>query len=359
MKNKFVFRVIGLMSGTSLDGLDLVLCQFTQKNEQWVFDLIDSTTKEYSSEMLDILSKSTTLSGLELFDLDVKLGKWYGEQIAAFADARQVDFVASHGHTVFHQPEKQLTLQVGNGHQIYAVTDIPVIYDFRSLDVALGGQGAPLVPVGDKYLFGDMDFCLNLGGIANISFDDKMGIRRAFDIAPCNMILNHLANKNGHAFDKNGELASLGQNIDSLLNKWNDLEYYKQTYPKSLGYEWVEKNFYSDLNNSDYSLNDLAHSAADHIVQQIADIIIKNTNTSNSRLLVTGGGTKNTYLVDCLRSRLNGIVDLTIPDEKIIDFKEAIVFAFLGVLKVNKLPNCLSSVTGASRDSSSGLMIGF
>ncbi|HNP17939.1 MAG TPA: anhydro-N-acetylmuramic acid kinase [Fulvivirga sp.] len=359
MKKKSVYHVIGLMSGTSLDGLDLAYCKFKKGGESWTFELLDAKTISYPSETIDLLSRSTVLSGLDLSNLDVLLGKWYSKQVNAFKGERVVDFIASHGHTVFHQPENGLTLQIGNGHQIYAETGIPIICDFRSMDVALGGQGAPLVPVGDKYLFSNMDFCLNLGGIANVSFDDTLGVRRAFDIAPCNMLLNYLANKNGQLYDTDGKLAASGQPIPSLLDKWNSLGYYQLGYPKSLGYEWVHKHYFDGLNVSNYKLEDLIHTSVRHIAQQIAASIIQNKLDSNTSLLVTGGGAKNSYLMSCLKTSLNGEVGIIIPEDDIIDYKEAIVFAFLGVLKINNLPNCLASVTGAKQNSSSGVQIGF
>ncbi len=359
MKKKSVYHVIGLMSGTSLDGLDLAFCEFKKDGESWSFELLDAKTISYPSETLDLLSKSTVLSGLDLTKLDILLGEWYGKQVNVFKGKRDVDFIASHGHTVFHQPEKALTLQIGNGHQIYAVTGIPVICDFRRMDVVLGGQGAPLVPVGDKYLFSRMDFCLNLGGIANVSFDDNSGVRRAFDIVPCNMLLNYLANKKGQLYDTDGELAASGKLIPSLFNNWNNLEYYQQGYPKSLGYEWVNKYYLADLNENNYKLEDLIHTSVRHIVQQITTSITQNRSGSNCSLLITGGGAKNSYLINCLKSSLDGKVDIIIPEEDIIDYKEAIVFAFLGVLKINNLTNCLSSVTGAKQNSSSGIQIGF
>lgn len=357
MKKNDRYSVIGLMSGTSLDGLDIAHCHFWKEADGWSFEIERATTVPYIERLQGLLKEGTLLSGEKLAKLDIEIGQWYGKVLNDFKGNADVDFIASHGHTIFHQPEHRLTLQIGNGHILSAETGLPVIYDFRSMDVALGGQGAPLVPIGDKLLFQDYDACLNLGGIANISFNVN-NKRVAFDISPCNMLLNYLMNTVGKSFDDKGELAKSGEVIDALLLKWNSLAYYKEAYPKSLGFEWVERIFFKDLNTNSHPLVNLLASAAEHISIQIAGVINSFKNKP-ARVLVTGGGAKNTYLISRISAYLEDGKELIVPDDKIIDYKEALIFAFLGILRLKNEVNCLSSVTGASRDSSAGTMVGF
>lgn len=356
MKKNDRYSVIGLMSGTSLDGLDVALCHFSMDNNRWSFEIEKANTFQYPKVIEQQLKLSTSLSGEELAKLDIELGQWYGQVINNFNIATHVDFIASHGHTIFHQPENRLTLQIGNGNILHADTGLPVIYDFRSLDVALGGQGAPLVPVGDELLFDDFDCCLNLGGIANISM---MGNKRvAFDIAPCNMLLNYLMNSIGKSFDEGGQIARSGSINLEMLEEWNGLEFYKKSYPKSLGFEWVQQNILSRIDNDQYALQNLLNTAVEHISNQIATVI-NSMDKKEIKVLVTGGGAKNTYLIERINAHLNSEMKLVLPSEEVIDYKEALIFAFLGVLRVREEVNCLSSVTGASRDSSGGVMVGF
>ncbi len=356
MKKNDRYSVIGLMSGTSLDGLDIALCHFSTDNNRWSFEIEKAKTFQYPKAIEQQLKLSTSLSGEEIAKLDIELGQWYAQVINNINIATHVDFIASHGHTIFHQPENRLTLQIGNGNILHADTGLPVIYDFRSLDVALGGQGAPLVPVGDELLFDDFDCCLNLGGIANISM---IGNKRvAFDIAPCNMLLNYLMNSIGKSFDEGGQIARSGSINLEMLEEWNGLEFYKRSYPKSLGFEWVQQNILSRIDTDQYALQNLLNTAVEHISTQIATEI-NSMDKKEIKVLVTGGGAKNTYLIERINAHLNSGVKLVLPSEVVIDYKEALIFAFLGVLRVRDEVNCLSSVTGAGRDSSGGVMVGF
>ncbi|UII28678.1 anhydro-N-acetylmuramic acid kinase [Fulvivirga maritima] len=357
MKAKTEFKVIGLMSGTSLDGLDIAYCHFT-KDSAWSFSLEKATMVKYPEKILKTLVGSTQLSAVELQELDHSLGEYIGSVVKDFIDAEslKVDFIASHGHTVFHQPDKNFTTQIGNGNDISAVTQLPVIYDFRSMDVALGGQGAPLVPIGDKLLFHDYEYCLNLGGIANISFE-KQGKRIAFDISPCNMILNYLANKLDLEYDDRGKLAEEGMLIPELLEKFNVLNYYTQPWPKSLGYEWVEKEFFPFLDSPSYAIKDLMRTCVEHTAIQIVNVI--KDSGGSGKILITGGGAFNDFLISRMRDLIGSNHTLLVPGATLVSFKEAVVFAFLGVLNVNGENNCLASVTGASSDSCGGVKVGF
>ncbi|MBN1821885.1 MAG: anhydro-N-acetylmuramic acid kinase [Prolixibacteraceae bacterium] len=348
--NKKQVTVIGIMSGTSLDGLDFATCRFSFKNKKWEFEILKSATFTYNRDWKKLLENAPELTSAELLKLNQSFGKFIGEKVNEFKQdfPVNIDLISSHGHTVFHQPEIGLTYQIGDGAQIAQITGITTISDFRSTDVALGGQGAPLVPVGDKYLFKEFDYCLNLGGFSNISYDEK-GKRIAFDICPVNIVLNYLAEKKGSLFDKDGILGSKGNINIKLLEQLNKLPYYAANPPKSLGREWVEKSFLPVLLSNKLNQDDIFRTVYEHIAFQIG-----KTLKINGRALLSGGGTHNSFLLERLKKYTEA--DLVIPDFQIINYKEAIIFAFLGLLKVSGEINCISSVTGASRDSSCGVV---
>lgn len=339
------YKIIGLMSGTSLDGVDIAFCHFNKK-ENWNFEIIKAETIEYSKFWINKLRQLPDSNPDEIKKSHVEYGHFLGELVKKFISENDFtpEYIASHGHTIFHEPDKKITFQLGDGAAIFASSGLLVIFDFRSLDVKLGGQGAPLVPIGDKLLFGEYDFCLNLGGFSNISFD-KNGIRIAFDICPVNIILNKLAGELGKDFDKDGQLASSGKVDQDLLNDLNNLNYYQKQPPKSLANEWLQKEFIPLLNNSNISTVDKMRTLVEHFAIQIAN----SSNTGiHGRILTTGGGAFNKFLISRIKHyNQNKII---IPANEIINFKEAMIFAFLGVLKLRDEVNCLSSVTGASRD---------
>ena len=339
------------MSGTSLDGLDIVLCKFVFNNK-WEFEILKSETIEYNTLWKKNLSKAQALSGIDLLLLHKEYGRFIGESINQFMDNTNetVDFVSSHGHTVFHQPAKKLTLQIGDGAEIAAVTGITSISDFRSMDVALDGQGAPLVPIGDELLFPEYDYCINIGGFSNISFkeNDK---RLAYDVCPANIVLNLLANKLGQTYDKGGILGRSGKVNNELLEKLNKLDYYNKKHPKSLGKEWLNEIFIPILEKYNISLSNKIRTVYEHIALQISQAI--NT-TKKSKTLITGGGAYNNFLIELIKQKTKS--EIIIPDKNIVEFKEALIFAFLGVLRYNNQINCLASVTDAKRDSSGGII---
>lgn len=355
MKNSN-FHTIGVMSGTSLDGLDVAYCTFTLREKKWIYEILKAKTFQYDDAFKNKLSQIHLSGAEEISFFDINYGRWIGDKINDFIkenSIEKIDLIASHGHTVFHQPEKNFTLQIGDGNAIAATTGATVVFNFRSLDVALGGQGAPLVPIGDELLFSDYDFCLNLGGFANISFKEK-GKRTAFDISPVNIFLNFLANKAGSEFDDDGKIAASGQVIPALLNTLNDLDFYKMNHPKSLGREWFENEIIPLLDTKTFSLADLINTGCEHIAEQISIVINKNSNPDNS-VFVTGGGAFNSFLIDKIKSKTKA--QIVIPGTEIINYKEALVFAFLGVLRINNKINVLSGVTGASADSCSGVVV--
>jgi len=340
-----VYRVAGIMSGTSLDGLDIAFVEFKKINQEWNFKIIKAITYEYSDKWRKLLQNASELSGFELTKLDLTYGKFIADKINEFIPEK-FDLIASHGHTVFHDPQKGMTLQIGNGLVISNITQTITVADFRSKDVINGGQGAPLVPVGDELLFSNYGACLNLGGFSNISFKLN-NLRIAFDICPVNIILNELC----PPFDKNGEQGRRGNVSSSLLSELNDIEYYQRSFPKSLGREWMNDNLFKIIHQSKIKDPDILRTIYEHIAIQISNVI-RNYNIKD--VLITGGGAYNTFLIERIRENTN--VKLIFPENQVIDYKEAIIFALLGLLKTQAMINCYASVTGAVKDSSIGVI---
>lgn len=341
---------IGLMSGTSLDGLDICFAEF-EKKEQWAFQIIKSETISYSTDWENKLRNSIHLSAPDLLALNSEYGFYLGKQVKEFITRHQlehIDLIASHGHTIFHQPQRKFTLQIGDGRAIKLETNVPVIYDFRSQDVLMEGNGAPLVPIGDELLFSEYGACLNLGGFSNISLKLK-DKRIAFDIAPVNIILNHLAQKLDKNFDENGDLARKGKVNEILLNQLNSLDFYKQQHPKSLGIEWCNEHIFHKLTNID-TLDSLA-TFTEHVAQQISAVINQNNIKD---ILVTGGGAFNAFLIEKIKEKTTS--EIIIPEKDIVEYKEALIFAFMGVLRIQNEMNVLSSTTGSTSNHSSGII---
>ena len=382
------------MSGTSLDGLDIAACRFWEDNNQWKFEIIKAQTFEYTSIEKDALKMAFHLTGMDLIKLHHHYGSLIGEKVNLFCQNHNIkpDYIASHGHTIFHQPnnktnffspsqdlnaftrqaqflsESQLTpqrnqhnnlqfsiqnlqlngftFQLGHGANIAAKSGIKTICDFRTSDVAYGGQGAPLVPIGDELLFAAFDYCLNLGGISNISFNED-GVRKAFDIGICNMALNELAQQLNLEYDKDGLVAQSGSIDNILLTQLQNSAKENQQKHQSLGYEWYLSFIKPIINQSNISTANKMRTFCEFIACQISEAI-----TSNNKILATGGGAKNKFLMQCLQAKTNG--EIIIPNNELIDFKEALIFAFLGMLRVNEQPNSLSNVTGALKDVSGG-----
>jgi len=351
------YKILGLMSGTSLDGLDLACCHFNTRKGHWEYEIIAARSIPYERDMKDRLRDAIFLNGEELLLLHNEYGTWLGEQSLSFIkeNALQVDFIASHGHTSHHRPGKGLTFQLGSGQHLATASGLPTLCDFRTLDVALGGQGAPLVPIGDRLLFGTYDFCLNLGGISNISFEQQ-GDRIAFDIGPANMLLNYLCRDLDKGYDEDGLMARKGNLLPGLFAALNQLEYYRLPFPKSTGYEWFLQEVAPLLERSDEAREDLLNTGVHHICEQVAECLKKFGREGGQTLLVTGGGALNPYLLEVLQARLGPGTQLKVPDRLLIEMKEALVFAFMGVLRMEGKTNVLSSVTGAARDSCSGVL---
>ena len=345
------FKSIGLMSGTSADGLDICCATFTRDAEGWHFTIDGARGYPYPEALRRKLSEEVQhMSARDFVAFHSEYGRYLGQKVNEFMAETGIrpDIIASHGSTVFHEPGKRIMFQIGDGAAIAAETGIPTVSDFRRLDIMLGGQGAPLVPIGDNLLFGGYDYCLNIGGFSNISYQSGDS-RIAFDISPVNYVINHYCRHVGLEMDRDGCIAARGQVDEALLERLDALEYYHRPLPKSLGREWVEAQVFPLLDASGALLEDLLRTYYEHCARQLARV-----TQAGKSLLVTGGGAYNKFLIARMEA-LSGC-RIVIPEPAIIDFKEALIFAFLGVLYMVGEPSCLSSVTGASQSNIGGML---
>jgi anhydro-N-acetylmuramic acid kinase len=347
------YTIIGVMSGTSLDGVDLAHIVFTVKNNKWDFQILESETVSYSIDWLNKLKIAVGFSEAAL----VKLNQDYTQLLAGIIsdfiekyEIKDLDAVSSHGHTILHQPQNGFTLQIGNLPEIATLINQTVVCDFRVQDVQLGGQGAPLVPIGDRILFSEYEYCMNLGGFSNVSFEQN-NKRIAFDISPVNTVLNFYANQLGLDYDDKGSISRTGICNKELLNELNALDFYQKKHPKSLGFEFVKETVLPIIEKYSIPIEDKLHTFTEHVALQIA-LALPNKNGS---LFITGGGAYNDFLIERVQYHLPKM-KLIIPSAKILEFKEALIFALLGVLKLRGEINVLSSVTGAKTDHSSGVI---
>ena len=343
-------HIIGLMSGTSLDGLDIAACTFTF-GSRWEFNIKHSKTVGYSKRLKLALQHLDCSSALEYAKTDHELGRFFGTEVNKFVSATnyQADYISSHGHTIFHQPEINFTTQIGHPSAIAALAGLPVIADFRTIDVHLNGQGAPLVPIGDLLLFPEYTYCLNLGGIANISIKNNDGEIHAFDTGIANMALNFVTLKEGKAYDSGGKIAETGSIKKELLEKLNRIEYHQLPSPKSIGKEWFDRKIKPLVEQAlkIHSSPDVLATLCEHIAIQVAAQI-----AGSGKLLVTGGGAKNNYLMQRMKEHCNA--EIILPSEALVDYKEALIFAFLGALRVTNQTNILEAVTGSKSNHSGG-----
>lgn len=355
-----VYRAIGIMSGSSLDGLDIVFATFSQEGGKWSYEIIESACYIYEEEWKSRLEQATSLSALDYQLLHTEYGHYIGQKVNEFIEDRglhyKVALIASHGHTTFHLPSKKMTAQLGDGAAIAAETSLPVISDLRALDVAFGGQGAPIVPIGEKMLLGEYEYFLNIGGIANLSYNAEPYV--AFDICPANRVLNMLAAETGRSFDDGGSMAASGTVNAALLFQLNQLDYYGQPYPKSLANDFGTSVVYPLIKNAGITTADALRTYTEHIAQQIRKSIAGSLVPSqNSRLLVTGGGAFNRFLVERIQENFRDLpIEVDIPDANLVSYKEALIMAFIGVLRWRQEYNVLSSVTGATRNSIGGAL---
>lgn len=340
------------MSGTSLDGLDIAYIKF-QSSPVWNYEFLFIETVEYTAEWQNKLQFRSSINKKDLNNLDHEYGEYLGLEINKFRiknniEPAEIDLIASHGHTIFHKPELGFTKQIGNGPEIFSREGIPVVCDFRVQDLKLGGQGAPLVPIGDHLLFSEYGSCINLGGFANISYE--MGKKRlAMDICPLNFVSNNLVKPLDLNFDDKGEIAKSGQVNLQILESLNNLEFYNQNGPKTLGAEWVETNINPIILKSDLEIKDILRTFTEHASEQISEVL---KTSKSQKALFTGGGVYNEFLIELIKEKSN--CEIVIPKKDLIEFKEALIFGLLGVLRVLNKVNVLASVTGASADHCSG-----
>lgn len=345
-------RGIGLMCGTSHDGLDIADVAFEKNENQWSFEVHATASIPLPESLKRRIDTPFSLSALEFVTLDRDFATFCATQVSAFIQntGSGASFISSHGVTMFHVPAQCIACQLGSGAIISALTGLSVISDFRLQDVMKGGQGAPLVPGADRLLFADKQFTLNLGGFANVT-DLRHTAPLGFDICACNLLLNRLVKRLGLAFDPQGENARRGKLVPDLLDALNALEYFRLSPPKSLGYEWFEQAVQPVLRDFEHlNTQDLLCTATEHIATQIARYL----DDASAACLVTGGGAHNDFLLDRLKVHaLSGIVK---PSDELVDFREAIAFAFLGALRLSGIPNALASVTGARQDTCAGAL---
>jgi anhydro-N-acetylmuramic acid kinase len=354
------YKAIGLMSGSSLDGLDIAFVEFVHNAGKWSFEILATDCYDYDLEWKERLKNATALNAFDYALLHADYGHYVGKAVNRFIEENtlqyKVGLIASHGHTTFHNPQKRLTAQLGDGAAIAASTGLPVVSDLRALDVAFGGQGAPIVPIGEKLLLKDYDMYLNLGGIANISFNHPDSYI-AFDVCPANRVLNIMAAYEGKEYDAGGQMAAGGHVHNEALQKLNGLSYYAQPYPKSLANSFGTDDVYPLLASFGLSTADGLRTYVEHIVQQLKFSIVNqhSIGVENTKLLVTGGGAFNTFLIEQLSAALASLnVEVVIPEADLIQYKEALIMAFMGVLRWRQEYTVLSSVTGAVRDSIGG-----
>ncbi len=347
------YSVLGLMSGTSLDGLDICHAEFFRENSQWKFQILEYHTYPIPEKISKDINAFSSLDPEQIKNLSHEFGEFSGHSIISFLKEKNVthiDLIGAHGHTLFHDPKAGITLQIGNGPEIRDLTGIETICDFRTADVALGGQGAPLVPIGDHELFYDFSACINIGGFANISFESR-GKRIAYDLCAANFVMNRWAENIGLKYDDRGLLAESGNVITPLLNELNNLAYYSESPPKSLGREWIESVLQPIFQKySTASTPDLLATFNQHIATIIADTI----DQFDGPVLFTGGGVYNQFLMKNISKKTS--TKVVIPPKNWIEQKEALIFGFLAVLRKRGEVNVLSSVTGAQKDHSSGVI---
>jgi anhydro-N-acetylmuramic acid kinase len=357
-----IYKVIGLMSGSSLDGLDIAYVQLDEVRGKWEYQILAAECVAYTEDWKKRLINATSGTVSEFLELDTYYGKYLGDSVNEFVAKHRLDhkvhFIASHGHTVYHSPTTATTGQIGNGAAIAAITGLPVINDLRAIDVALGGQGAPIVPIGDRLLFGNNKYLLNIGGIANLTIQEGSESATAFDVCPANQLLNELARRSGSEMDENGAMASGGKLLPEILTQVASHPYYRIEAPKSLSNEMamaIGATLLSDNGNKDA---DLLHTACHHIADQVVAAITNNGGSEKAgQMLVTGGGAFNIFLLEVLGSKLKNIgVEVVVPEADVVKYKEALIMALIGTLRWREEVNVLSSVTGAVRDSVSGAL---
>lgn len=346
------------MSGTSLDGLDLCAVEFERTNGRWTYRIHAFETIPYRGTLWpEHLTAAYRDRGALRTQVSHEFALWCQGQWLDFGARHQfaAHAVAHHGHTVEHDPLRGITVQIGHEASAFASSPIPVVGDFRSGNVARGGQGAPLVPLADRDLFEDFAVCVNLGGFSNASWTDGGGLRRAGDLGPCNGLLNPLAGELGRDYDPEGTYAATG-----TARPTPDLEklhYYGAPFPKSLGREWMETDFLPAFNaKRPNRTEDALATASAHIAWSIAQGL-RAANAPKGPALLSGGGAYNTDLIRRLRETAPEW-EWTVAPKDILEAKEALAFAYLGLLRLRGEPNVLASYAGGTADGCDGSIFG-
>ncbi len=348
------------MSGSSMDGLDIAYCTIEETGGKWSYQILQAECIPFDDNWIETLKRITTCTASELLLAHTAFGHWMGKVINDFIERHQLEhkvhLIASHGHTVFHEPKQRMTFQMGDGAAIAAITKLPVVSDLRNMDIALGGQGAPIVPIGEKLFWQPYHYFLNLGGICNMTIathDQHI----AFDVCPANRVLNMLAAELGKPFDNNGEEAAKGMLNKELLDELNALDYYKQPYPKSLSNQFGIETLYGIIQNVEIPVQDKLHTLCVHIAQQVCHAIKEFADQETSDILVTGGGALNSFLTRQIQKELDALsVHVVIPENELVEYKEALVMALIGVLRWREEENVMASATGAVRNSVGGAL---
>ncbi len=355
-----VYQVIGLMSGSSRDGLDIVFALIEEQRGKWSYTLEEAVCEPYPEFWQKALDMDLAMPFPAFLELHSAYGRYLGERVMAFIQERnlkhRVHFIASHGHTAYHNPGARTGFALGDGAQLAAITGLPVITDLRSMDLALGGQGAPIVPIGDRLLFSDYPFLLNIGGIANLTMRTDSGYL-AGDIGPANQVFNRLAGRKGMDMDRGGELAAKGKLSPEILQRLADQEYYRLPMPKSLSNEKALA-LMDPLWESGLEVEDALATAQAHLVAQIVRSLESvHGREKGGRMLVTGGGAFNHQLMAQLSGALAPLsIEPVVPEKELVEFKEALVMALMGVLRWREETNIYGETTGASRDHVGGAL---
>ncbi len=354
------YNVIGIMSGSSMDGVDLAHCRLWSEGNHWKYEITHAETVPYDEKWRVRLSQLRGQNSLVLTKTDIYYGRYLGQLVNDFVSRNNLkpDLIGSHGHTVFHYPEEWISLQVGDGASLSGITNLPVVSQFRQLDVAKGGEGAPLVAIGDEMLFSEYDYCLNLGGFSNIS-GILNGKRIAWDICPCNILLNRVARDMGLAYDEDGRIAEAGHIDYPLLGDLNEIPWYTKPWPKSLNRDWINKELWNIVREvRDISNENRMKTLVDHIACQIGDAVdaLSDGNAAGKRVLVTGGGAFNKALMEHIRTHSDA--EFIVPEPILVNYKEALVFALMAALRVLNLVNIRKETTGASSNSVAGALHG-
>ncbi|MGB3511917.1 MAG: anhydro-N-acetylmuramic acid kinase [Microcoleaceae cyanobacterium] len=365
-------KVIGLISGTSVDGIDAALVDVAGAQTSLKVELLAAATYPYPeklrSQILDVCG-GASLSMAELAELDDTIAQQFATAALTINDnyGIKAQLIGSHGQTVYHRPPAQklgYSVQLGRGELIANLTGIPTISNFRAADIAVGGQGAPLVPCVDIHLLSHPEYsrCVqNLGGIGNVAYmksQNAVDLQKTilgWDTGPSNTLLDlavqHFS-QGSKTYDKNGEWAANGKPCQELVENWLKQDFFQQQPPKSTGRELFGKDYLfnclSDAENYNLSAADILATITELTAASINHSYRKFLPNLPDQILLCGGGSHNLYLKERIQKLLAPIPVLTTSELGVdVDFKEAIAFAVLAYWRSLEIPSNLPEVTGA------------